>query len=121
MGNNDKEYHPTVNGKMRKCAEILTSAEFDGNISRLCEELDIARSTFYRWYDREDFKEYIRVLIDRYTERELFNVWKAIIETAKKGNPQALKLFFELKNLNKKSVNNASGVVIISGEEKIEE
>lgn len=106
--------------KMRRCAEKLISEDFDGNISKLCEELGIARSTFYRWYEKNEFKEYIRFLIDRYTETELFNIWKAIIDTAKKGSPQALKLFFELKNLYGKSDENG-GVVIITGEDKIEQ
>lgn len=105
--------------KMRRCAEKLISEDFDGNISKLCEELGIARSTFYRWYEKNEFKEYIRFLIDRYTETELFNIWKAIIDTAKKGSPQALKLFFELKNLYGKG--DGGGVVIITGEDKIEQ
>lgn len=108
-----------ISAKMQKCAQRLISSEFDGNISHLCDELGISRSTFYRWYDKKEFKEYINFLIDKYTETELFNIWKAIIETAKKGSPQALKLFFDLKNLQKKS--DTSGVVIISGEERIEE
>lgn len=110
-----------LTAKMRKCAEKITSPDFDGNISKMCDEIGIARSTFYRWYDKSEFKEYIKVLVDRYAESELFNVWKAIIETAKKGNPQALKLFFELKSLKNKNADNSAGVVFISGEEKIEE
>ncbi len=110
-----------ISAKMRKCAEKLTDVEFDGNISKLCEEVGISRSTFYRWYDSEPFKDYVKMLIDRYTESELFNVWKAIIETAKKGNPQALKLFFELKNLYKKQVNVEGGVVFIAGENEIKD
>ncbi len=108
-----------ITPKMKKCAEKLISSEFDGNISKLCEELNIARSTFYRWYDKKEFKQYINFLIDRYTETELFEIWKAIIETAKKGSPQALKLFFDLKNLQSKNA-ESSGVVFISGEDKIE-
>ena len=108
-----------ITAKMKKCAEKLISSEFDGNISKLCEELNIARSTFYRWYDKKEFKQYINFLIDRYTENELFEIWKAIIETAKKGSPQALKLFFDLKNLQKKSI-DSGGVVFISGENEIE-
>ncbi len=110
-----------VSGKMKKCAEMLISPDFDGNISKLCEELGIARSTFYRWYDRKEFKQYIKFLIERYTETELFSIWKAIIDTAKKGSPQALKLFFDLKNIYGKSELQDSGVVIITGEDKIEE
>lgn len=108
-----------ITAKMKKCADKLISSEFDGNISRLCDELGIARSTFYRWYDKKEFKQYINFLIDRYTETELFEIWKAIIETAKKGSPQALKLFFDLKNL-RSSNNNSNGVIFISGEDKIE-
>lgn len=105
--------------KMKKCAEMMICSEFDGNISKLCDELKIARSTFYRWYEKNEFKQYINYLIDRYTEAELFEIWKAIIDTAKKGSPQALKLFFELKNLQSKN-NETRGVVFIAGEDKIE-
>ena len=108
-----------ISSKMKKCAEKLICSEFDGNISKLCDELNISRSTFYRWYEKSEFKEYINYLIDKYTESELFEIWKAIIETAKKGSPQALKLFFDLKNLQGKN-NDTSKVVFISGEDKIE-
>ena len=118
LKNNSNEF--AVSAKMKKCAEKLISREFDGNISRLCDELSIARSTFYRWYDKKEFRQYINFLIDRYTETELFEIWKAIIETAKKGSPQALKLFFELKNLQSKNI-ESQGVVFISGEDEIEE
>lgn len=109
----------SINTKMKKCAEKLISAEFDGNISKLCDELNISRSTFYRWYEKQEFKDYIKCLIDRYTEAELFGIWKAIIDTAKKGSPQALKLFFDLKTLNNKNANTGS-VVFIAGEDEIE-
>ena len=109
-----------VTAKMRRCAEKMISSEFDGNISKLCDELKISRSTFYRWYDKKEFKQYINFLIDRYTETELFEIWKAIIDTAKKGSPQALKLFFDLKNLQNKQ-NENGGVIFISGEDQIEE
>lgn len=108
-----------INANMKRCAERLISTEFDGNISKFCEELGISRSTFYRWYDKKEFKEYINFLIDRYTEAEIFGIWKSIIETAKKGSPQALKLFFDLKTLQSKN-KDSGGVVFISGEDKIE-
>lgn len=118
MSKKNKEKQ-TISAKMKKCAERLISADFDGNISKLCDELGISRSTFYRWYDKNEFKQYVNYLIDKYTESELFEIWKAIIETAKKGSPQALKLFFDLKTLHNKS-ESANGVVFISGEDQIE-
>lgn len=110
-----------LTSKMKNCAQKIVSDDFDGNISKLCEELHIARSTFYTWYEREDFKEYIKLLINQYTESELVNVWKAVVESAKKGNLQALKLFFDFKNLYSKNTEAVGGVVFISGEDKIEE
>lgn len=110
-----------INSKMRTCAQKLISSDFDGNISKLCEELNISRSTFYRWYDKDEFKNYIKFLINRYTDTELFNIWKSIIETAKKGSPQALKLFFELKSSYTADGGDNAGVVFISGEDRIEE
>ena len=109
----------SITPKMKRCAEALISVEFDGNISKLCEEQKIARSTFYRWYEKKEFRQYVNFLIDRYTETELFAIWKAIVETAKKGSPQALKLFFDLKSLQSKN-KESGGVVFISGEDKIE-
>lgn len=116
--NSKEEFN--ISAKMKSCAQALISPEFDGNISKLCEEQGIARSTFYRWYDKKEFREYVNFLIERYTETELFAIWKAIIETAKKGSPQALKLFFDLKSLQSKN-KESNGVVFISGEDKIEE
>lgn len=118
MGNTTKDEF-NINGKMKRCAEALISPEFDGNISKLCDEQGIARSTFYRWYDKKEFRHYVNFLINRYTETELFAIWKSIIETAKKGSPQALKLFFDLKSLQSKN-KESTGVVFISGEDKIE-
>ena len=34
-----KNKENVLSARMKKCAEKLISAEFDGNISRLCEEL----------------------------------------------------------------------------------
>ena len=103
-------------------AELITSPDFDGNISGACEKIGVARSTFYRWYGEGDFRDYVNFLIERYTESETANVWKATIETAKKGNPQAQKLFFELRGLYKQSVDLKGGgaVVIIGGEKDLE-
>lgn len=116
-----KDKNNKLTAKMKKCAKKLLSDDFDGNISRLCEDVGIARSTFYSWYEREEFKDYIKVLINQYTESELVNVLKAVVESAKKGNLQALKLFFDFKNMYSKNTDAVTGVVFISGEEKIEE
>ena len=101
--NNEGSY-PKLTGKKRKAAEMLTNPDFDGNISKLCnEELKIARSTFYRWFDDMDFVGYVEYLIEKYTDSELANVWKALTNKAKSGSTDAIKLYFELRGKYKKN------------------
>lgn len=110
---NNKGIYPSIKGKKRKIAEKLASPEFDGNISNLCKEYKIARSTLYRWYDDACFKGYVEWLIERYTDTELANAWRALIKRANCGNIEALKLFFALKDKYKQDINVNNNAVII--------
>lgn len=101
---NTSGYYPTVKGKKRKIAEKLTNPEFDGNITRLCDEMGVARSTLYRWYNDSDFMGYVEWLIEKYTDSELANAWRALVRKANTGNVEALKLFFELKGKYKQEI-----------------
>ena len=116
---NTNGFYPKIEGKKRKMAEMLANPEFDGNISKLCNEMGVARSTLYRWYDDSDFTSYVEWLIEKYTDSELANVWRALIKKANSGNVEALKLYFELKGKYKKEISVEGGVVFISGEDDI--
>lgn len=84
-------------GKRRKAAEMLANPDFSGTITELIETVGVPRTTFYRWLEDEQYISYINSLIERYTDSELAAVWKALVKECKKGNVQAIKLFFELK------------------------
>ncbi len=84
-------------GKRRKAAEMLAKPDFSGTITELIETVGVPRTTFYRWLEDEQYISYINSLIERYTDSELAAVWKALVKECKKGNVQAIKLFFELK------------------------
>ena len=114
-----KGYYPKVKGKKRQIAEKLANPEFDGNISALCKEMCVARSTLYRWYDDANFVGYVEWLISRYSDSELPNAWRALIKKASTGNVEALKLYFELKGKYKQEIAIDGGVVFISGEDDI--
>ena len=116
---NTSGYYPKVKGKRRKVAEMLANPEFDGNITRLCDEFGVARSTFYRWLDDSDFKGYLDYLIEKYSDSELPNAWRALVKKANTGNVEALKLYFELKGKYKQEIAIDGGVVFISGEDDI--
>jgi hypothetical protein len=116
---NTSGHYPKVKGKKRKIAERLASPDFDGNIKSLCDEMGVARSTLYRWYDDADFMGYVDWLIEKYTDSELANAWRALVKKANTGNVEALKLFFELKGKYKQEIAIDGGVVFISGEDEI--
>ena len=116
---NNKGIYPNVTGKRRKAAEILVNPEFDGNISKMCADLGVARSTFYRWLDDSDFMGYVNWLIEKHSDSELGNVWRALIDKAKTGSVDAIKLFFEMKGKYKQQLDISGGVVFISGEDDL--
>ena len=66
--------------------------------------LDIPESTFYRWMDSQKFIDMVNEKIDKYTDRELAEVWKSLIKEAKMGDTRAIKLFFELKGKYKQEI-----------------
>lgn len=107
-------------GKKKTLAERLADPEFTGTIGELCEEVGIARSTFYKWTDDPAYRDYIQRLIDKYTDGALPEIWKALIKKGLSGDVAAIKLYFELKGKYKQQV-AVDGVVIFTGEDSIAE
>ena len=103
-----------ISGKKKELAELLANPETNCTITEMCGKVDVARSTFYKWLDEEEFVKYVNSLIDKFTDSELASMWRALISRAKTGDVQAIKLYFELKGKYKTSIDlNASGVVQI--------
>jgi len=63
------------------------------------KEANVPKSTFYRWMQEKEFINYIREQLDTITDSELPEVWKALILKCKRGDIQAIKLYFEMKNM----------------------
>ena len=84
-------------GKRAKLAEMLVNPDNTETVTSMCETVGVARSTFYKWLSEPEYLEYIQGLIDQFTDSELAEVWKSLVKECKKGNVQAIKLFFELK------------------------
>ena len=88
----------TITGKRLAVAKMLASPAKGQTDKAIYEAVGISHDTFYRWI-REDVElmEYVEHLIDKYTDKELGAVWKALIKECKRGDVRAIKLFFELK------------------------
>lgn len=103
----------SLTSKQRKAVEMLVNPEFNGSITDLCQRLNVARSTFYRWRDDPTFCYCLDAEIDKYTDGELAAVWKSLIRKCLEGNVQALRLFFELKGKFDQNNQQDGGVQII--------
>lgn len=111
-----------LTAKQRRLAEQLCDPEFSGNITELCKQVGVARSTFYRLQrDNEDFRDYVAYLIDSYTDSELAGVWRSLIRKCNMGDATSIKLFFELKGKYKQQAELSGRVVFLTGENEISE
>lgn len=93
-----------LSSKQLQAAQILADPKFSGSITELCTVVDVARSTFYDWMSKEEFRDYVDKLITRYTDAALSKVWKSLLSQIEKGDTQAIKLYFELKGKYKQTV-----------------
>ena len=78
-------------------AQRLADPGFMESVTALCEQIGVARSTFYDWMGQEPFRAYLTELIDRYADSELASVWKALIRRCVNGDVQAMKLYFDVR------------------------
>lgn len=93
-----KEWQP--HAKQIKMVELLLNPEDRRTKEKKCEEVGIAFTTLWRWMKDERFVDYMNSQLEKYTNGELPEVWKALIAQCKRGNVTAIKLFFEMKELH---------------------
>lgn len=93
-----KAFYP--HAKQRKMAELLLDPEDRRTKKEKCAEVGITHKTLCQWMKKPEYLEYINKQIDQYTNAELSEVWRALVNQCKRGNIQAMKLFFEMKELH---------------------
>lgn len=93
-----KEWKP--HSKQIKMAELLINPEDRRTKAEKCKEVGITHKTLWTWMKDPRYVAYVNGHIDQYTNAELSEVWRALIGQCKRGNVQAMKLFFEMKELH---------------------
>lgn len=63
----------------------------------------IDENTFYKWLKNDEFEKYMEEAVAIHITGENPKVIKSLIEQCVKGNSTALKIYFDLKNKEKKS------------------
>ncbi len=63
------------------------------------KEAGVSRKAFYSWMKDKNFLNYLNSQLDQYTDGELADIWRSLINQAKRGSLGHIKLYFEMKNL----------------------
>jgi len=80
--------------------ELLLNPEDKRTKAQKCEVVQVSTKTFYQWMANPHFIKYMNSQIDMFTDSALGEVWNALTNKAKRGDSQAIKLFFDMKKLN---------------------
>ena len=118
MASNSKNRTNSKDILMEKAAEMLANPEVKTN-KEIYESLDIPKSTFYDWKDRQEFIDMVNEKVDKYTDQALPDVWESLIEQATSGSVQAQKLYFEMKDKyrDRKEISGPDGGAIETKQE----
>jgi hypothetical protein len=80
--------------------ELLINPEDRRTKEDKCKEVGVKKQTLYNWLKKPEFVTYMNSQIDKYTNSELSEVWKALLLQCRRGNIEAIKLFFKMKELD---------------------
>lgn len=97
LAKNDTFWIP--NGKQKKLAQLLADPTDDRTNYIKAEEAGVSLRTFYRYIKDKNFIEYVNGFVPQETDKEIAPIWRSLCSEAKKGNIQAIKLFFETKGI----------------------
>lgn len=119
--NKTKGMYPGVKGKKRKLAEALVNPADERNVTELCKDFKISRTTFYNWQKESEFIGYVNFLVESFTTSIIPKAWKQIAKKIDQGNMEAIRMLLEVKGKlqSEKLINN--NVVVFSGEGDIPE
>lgn len=97
LAKNDTYWLP--NAKQKKLAQLLADPTDDRTNQEKTNEAGVSLRTYYRYISNPTFVEYVNSLVPQETDREIAPIWRSLCAEARKGNVQAIKLFFEAKGI----------------------
>lgn len=98
MGRKSKDWRP--HAKQIKMAQLLLNPEDRRTKQEKCKEVGITHKTLWTWMKDKRYVDYVNGQLEQYTNAEMSDVWRALLMQCKRGNIQAIKLFFEMKEMH---------------------
>lgn len=116
-----KGMYPNLKTKQRRIAEALVDPDDVRNVTELCKDFGISRTTFYNWQHDSEFIGYVECLVENYTTSIIPKAWKEIGKKVEQGNMEAIRMLLEVKGKLQKDSPVNNNVVIFTGEDDIPE
>lgn len=118
-GNSLKGIYPGLKPKQKKVAEALVDPDDVRNVSQLCKDFKISRTTFYNWQREQDFRGFVEFLVENYTTSIIPKAWKQIGKKVEKGEMDAIRMLLEVKGKLQNNPQISNNVVIFTGEDEL--
>jgi hypothetical protein len=96
--NKSKEWRP--NAKQIKMVQLLNNPNDRRPEKDKCIEVGITPKTLWEWRKNPNFVAYRNAQMDKYTDGELPEVWKAHLLQCQRGNMEAIKTFYKMKGVD---------------------
>jgi len=96
IGENGKEWTPKP--EQIRCVQVLLNPDCDKKKCERLSEAGIPTSTFYHWMQDDNFVAYLNERVANMTDKAYSDVWKSLVQKARDGDIQAIKLFFEMRH-----------------------
>jgi hypothetical protein len=80
-------------------AEMLADPADRRTKGEKIKDAGLTERNFYRWMKDERYINYINNIVDKYTNSDLPDVWKALMRKCKMGDTTAIKLLFDIKGM----------------------
>lgn len=78
-------------------AKLIINPEDRRSMKDKCESIKLPERTFYNWWAKKEYRQYCVSLMEKYGDIEEINAYRALNLQIKRGNVQAIKVFFELR------------------------
>jgi hypothetical protein len=95
---NGRNWRPS--SKQIAIAELLLNPEDRRTKKDKIASIGLPERTFYKWMKDSRFINYLNSRLDEYTNGELPEIWKAFLMQCKRGNMEAIKFYFKVKELD---------------------
>ena len=89
----------TLTQQQLRYVECLADPSEARSQEEIAQEIGVSRETLWRWRRMKGFGEFVYSIALLYVKAEFGHIFNALTYSAKQGNPQAIRLIFEVTGI----------------------